>query len=205
MEDSSIKLIDICIDATDTNNQTNFNSSFSSTPTARPQNNNNNTRRQGRVAQSEKLHRRSHARETVSIEPSSAPLRQISAANIKPKINGNVKAVRANADSGTTGNYLAVADISVLRDVCISSPTEQISVAVANGTLLQSTHHGYLDVPGHGAMIAYIFPQLKGSLLSISQLVNVGLRVTYCADFVTGFDADNNIVFQGNRDTRTGL
>ncbi len=40
-------------------------------------------------------------------------------------------------------------------------------------------------------MIAHIFPQLKMSLLSISQLVNVGLQVTYCADFVTEFDIDN--------------
>jgi len=104
-------------------------------------------------------------------------------------------AVRANADSGATGNYLTVADIGVLRDVCISAPAQRIAVAVANGTLLQSTHHGFLDVPGHGPMIAYIFPQLKGSLLSISQLVNVGLRVTYCADFVTGVDTANNTVF----------
>ena len=103
--------------------------------------------------------------------------------------------VLANADSGATGNYLTVADIGVLRNVCLSSQTDQISVAVANGTLLQSTHHGYLDVPGHGAMIAYIFPQLKGSLLSISQLVNVGLKVMYCADYVIGFDKEDNIIF----------
>ena len=119
--------------------------------------------------------------------------------------DGKGNAVRANADSGATGNYLTVADIGVLRDVCISAPAQRIAVAVANGTLLQSTHHGFLDVPGHGPMIAYIFPQLKGSLLSISQLVNVGLRVTYCADFVTGVDTANNTVFQGNRDDRTGL
>ena len=69
----------------------------------------------------------------------------------------------------------------------------------------KSTHHGFLDVPGHGPMIAHIFPQLKMSLLSISQLFDVGLQVTYCADFVTGFDIDNNAVFQGDRDVRTGL
>ena len=113
--------------------------------------------------------------------------------------------VLANADSGATGNYLTVEDIGVLRDVCISSHTEQIAVAVANGTLLQSTHHGYLDVPGHGAMIAYIFPQLKGSLLSISQLVNIGLKVMYCADAVVGFDSEDKIIFQGDRDFNTGL
>jgi Reverse transcriptase (RNA-dependent DNA polymerase) len=168
------------------------------------------TRRQ-RKAHTTKPFPHSHTREKVTAA-SSKP-KNMSAANvnekINPKNNGNSiisgKIVRANADSGATGHYLTVEDISVLRDVCLSSPTQQISVAVANGTLLQSTHHGFLDVPGHSPMIAYIIPQLKGSLLSISQLVNVGLQVLYCADFVTGFDSDNNAVFQGDRDVRTGL
>jgi len=85
--------------------------------------------------------------------------------------------VLSNADSGATGNYIRLADINVLRDVRVSSPAEQIAVAVADGNLLKSTHHGFLDVPGHGAMIAYVFPQLHGSLLSISKLVNFGLKV----------------------------
>ena len=33
----------------------------------------------------------------------------------------------------------------------------------------------------------------------------MGLRVTYCADYVTGCGSDNNTVFQGDRDVRTGL
>ena len=66
--------------------------------------------------------------------------------------------VLANADSGATGTYLRLADIKALRDVKMSSPTDQITVAVAEGTLIKSTHYGFLDVPGHGAMIAHIFP-----------------------------------------------
>jgi hypothetical protein len=106
------------------------------------------------------------------------------------------------SDTGSTGNYLALPDIRVLRDVKLSSAAEQISVAVATGILVKSTHHGYLDVPGHGAMIAYVFPQLKGSLLSISALINVGLHVTYCNKFVTAFDVNENIIFQGKRNVR---
>ena len=113
--------------------------------------------------------------------------------------------VLANADSGATGTYLRLADIKVLRDVKMSSPIDQITVAVAEGTLIKSTHYGFLDVPGHGAMIAHIFPQLSGSLLSISQLVNLGLHASYCSNFVTFCDRDNKDVFQGNRDLRTGL
>ena len=111
--------------------------------------------------------------------------------------------VLSNADSGATGNYIRLADINVLRDVRVSTPAEQIAVAVADGNLLQSTHHGFLDVPGHGAMIAHVFPQLRGSLLSISKLVNLGLKVLYCPDFVTGFDKHDQPVFQGNRDAQT--
>ena len=108
--------------------------------------------------------------------------------SLKFLANSVREAVLANADSGATGNYLTLADIRVLRDVRTSTAVEQISVAVATGTLVRSTHHGYLDVPGHGPMIAYIFPQLKGSLLSVSALVDVGLHVTYCSNYVTAFD-----------------
>jgi hypothetical protein len=95
--------------------------------------------------------------------------------------------------------------MNVLRDVRVSAPEEQIAVAVADGNLIHSSHHGFLDVPGHGAMIAYVFPQLRGSLLSISKLINFGLKVLYCSDFVTGFDRHDKPVFQGNRDVKTGL
>ena len=193
MEDKRVKLSKV-INHNRNNNNFNFNSSFLSTPITKATNNNNNTTTAGNKKQ-----RKQSTKEQVLAVRHQRSRRHGTATNV---ING---CVRANADSGATGNYLTVGDISVLRDVCFSSPTQQISVAVANGTLLQSTHHGFLDVPGHGAMIAYIFPQLKGSLLSISQLVNVGLRVTYCADFVTGFDVNNNTVFQGNRDIKTGL
>ena len=175
----------------------NFNVSVLSIPPSSPtsnNNNNNNThrRRRTRCKQSRRNKNkkfRQHAKDRS--------LLSVAAVNINGK-----NQVRANADSGATGNYLTVADISVLRDVCISAPAQRITVAVANGTLLQSTHHGFLDVPGHGAMIAYIFPQLRGSLLSISQLVNVGLRVTYCPDFVTGFDTDNNMIFKATETSR---
>ena len=117
----------------------------------------------------------------------------------------NGKKFLANADSGATGNYLGLPDMKILRDVKVSSPTERIAVAVAEGTLIYSTHHGYLDVPAHGPMMAYIFPQLKGSLLSISELVNVGLHLVYCKNFVTAFDNKDNVIFQGKRDMLTGL
>ena len=80
--------------------------------------------------------------------------------------------VLANADSGATGTYLRLADIKVLRDVKMSSPKDQIMVAVAEGTLIKSTHCGYLDVPGHGPMLVHIFFTIPGITtlnLSVSQ------------------------------------
>ena len=143
------------------------------------------------------VHQRSHSQRRKF----SAAAASISPSECK---NDNVKFL-ANADSGATGNYLRLPDMKVLRDVKVSSPTERIAVEVAEGTLIYSSHHGYLDVPAHGPMMAYIFPQLKGSLLSISELVNVGLHLVYCKNFITAFDNKDNVIFQGKRDMRNGL
>ena len=53
-------------------------------------------------------------------------------------------------------------------------------------------------------MLAYLFPNFTGFLISISQIVNPGLTVTYCGNFVTMFK-DNVTIHQGARDTNTGL
>jgi len=168
VDDKEIKLLNIC-----NNNNNNFNVSVLSIPPSTPTSNNNNNNNTHRRRRTRSKQSRRNKNKKFRQHAKDRSLLSVAAVNINGK-----NQVRANADSGATGNYLTVADISVLRDVCISAPAQQISVAVANGNLLQSTHHGFLDVPGHGAMIAYIFPQLRGSLLSISQLVNVGLRVT---------------------------
>ena len=60
----------------------------------------------------------------------------------------------ANADAGATGNYLSLADITCLRDIKVSTSQQQIRVQVANGKFELSSHHGYLDVPGAGVMMA---------------------------------------------------
>ena len=101
------------------------------------------------------------------------------------KNNSNIAPVLATSDTGATGTYLQTQDMHTLHDVHVSAAGEQIIVAVANGTLLRSTHHGRLHIPGHGTILAHVLPQLKGSLLSVSQLVDLGLRVMYCSAWVT--------------------
>ena len=192
--------IECILDDTDINNNLILiNPKFLPTPQPKLNYNTNNTRAQTVTNFSPPKEKGSKARVVLkkkSVETASAVL---SNPSMSPE------PVLANADSGATGTYLRLADIKVLRDVKMSTPTTQITVAVAEGTLIKSTHHGYLDVPGHGAMIAHIFPQLQGSLLSIYQLVNMGLHASYCSNFVTFFDCDNKEIFQGNRDLRTGL
>ena len=72
---------------------------------------------------------------------------------------------RATADGGATGNYLALHHISYLRDARKSSPSEQIRVSVADGAIIISSHHGFLDIPGVGPMIGHIFPHQTGTTL----------------------------------------
>ena len=105
----------------------------------------------------------------------------------------NQDTVLANADSGASGTYLRVEDIRVLTNVQESN-AEQLMVAVATGTLIRSTHHGYLNIPGHGPIIVHVFPALKGSLLSISQLVDLGLRVSYCKRFITATNTSGDVI-----------
>ena len=101
----------------------------------------------------------------------------------------------ANADTGVTGNYLSFKYISFLRDIKICTQATQIKVQVANGEFSISSHYGYLDIPGAGYMLAYIFPIFTGSLISISQIVDLGSTVTYCGNFVTMIK-NNVTIFQ---------
>jgi hypothetical protein len=124
--------------------------------------------------------------------------------NVVESNNSNSQ-IFATSDTGATGTYLKSSDVGALQDITLSSAVDQIVVAVADGTLLKSTHHGFLNIPGHGKIIAHVLPRLKTSLLSVSQLVDLGLRVTYCDKWVKSFDKNNNIILQGPRDTKSGL
>jgi hypothetical protein len=93
---------------------------------------------------------------SLSTPPSSSTINNNNNNNNTHRLHSKNKILRQHAkdaDAGTTGDYLTVTDISLLRDVCTSAPAQQISVALTDGTCAQSTHHGVLDVLGHGAMM----------------------------------------------------
>ena len=111
---------------------------------------------------------------------------------------------KLNADSGSSGTYIAVRDISALTDIRPSTSTSRIGVTVANGSTMYSSHIGYLTLPSGHLLKAHIFEELNTSLLSISDLVDIGYEITYSkakVDFVLA----NVSIFEGQRDMRTGL
>ena len=76
------------------------------------------------------------------------------------------------ADTGTTGNYIAM-DVPLQDEKQISNGP---IVALPDNTTIQATYSGILTIPQLPlkAKIAYKFPNIKKSLISISNLCNKG-------------------------------
>lgn len=111
----------------------------------------------------------------------------------------------ANADSGTTGNYICVSDISMLCDV---QPTSHgILVKMPNGSFIQSTHTARLNLPSlpAAAREAHVFPSLAGSLLSIGLLCDCDLIAIYDKDKVVIQTREGAQVLSGPRCPTTHL
>ena len=102
----------------------------------------------------------------------------------------------ANADTGATGSYIATRDIKCLSNVIACTTASAITVQVANGEVIVSSHIGELHVPDGPVVKAFIFPGISGSLLSISQFVDIGYTVVYSKDKVA-FRKDDREVFCG--------
>ena len=64
-----------------------------------------------------------------------------------------------NADSGSSGIYIAVKDTNCLIDVQQCTKQNKIQVTVANGHNIESSHIGKLIVPSGHNIAAYIFPK----------------------------------------------
>ena len=62
-----------------------------------------------------------------------------------------------NADSGSTGTFIAVKDTGQITDLKMCTPASRIGVMVANGHTIFSTHTGSLTLPSGHSLQAYIF------------------------------------------------
>ncbi len=90
----------------------------------------------------------------------------------------------ANADTGASGSYIATRDVDCLYNLKPCTASTQISVKVASGNIIMSSHIGELRIPDGSTLTAYVFPGISDSLLSISQFVDIGFTVIYSADDV---------------------
>ena len=115
---------------------------------------------------------------------------------------------KANADTGTTGNYFAIKDITCLYNVQPITNNNHITVQMPNGHEIKSTATGWLkypNVPGEG-IEAHIFNELCGSLLDIGALCDMGLLAIYTSEAVYIINPDfNEVVLTGTRDADTRL
>ena len=105
----------------------------------------------------------------------------------------------ANADTGTTGHFVAIKDCAAILDVRVTNAP--ITVTLPDGSQATSTHIGTLNLPSlpPAARHVDIFPEWIGSLLSIGVLCDCGLTATYTATAVTITDANGATVLSGHR------
>ena len=59
-------------------------------------------------------------------------------------------------------------------------------------------------MPGGDTLQAYIFPEINGSLISVSTFVDIGYTVTY-DNKIVAFKKNDVIIFEGQRDSSSGL
>jgi len=110
----------------------------------------------------------------------------------------------ANADAGTTGNYISFKDISCIKNVTPCTNSNYIKVKVANGNIIKSSHIGQIKTPDGATITAHLFPEIETSLLSISEFVDIGYTVIYNSSNVK-FNKNNTTMFTGHRDKNTKL
>jgi hypothetical protein len=111
----------------------------------------------------------------------------------------------ANADSGTTGNYICSSDTTMLSNV---QPTSNgILVKMPNGSFIRSTHTATLNLPAlpPPARAAHIFPSLAGSLLSIGLFCDCDLIAIYDKEKVVIQTQEGVMVLRGTRSPSTRL
>ena len=113
--------------------------------------------------------------------------------------------VFANADTGTTGNFISLDDTHIILDVKVTK--NPVTVILPDGSTAVSTHTGLLNIPSlpMAARGVDIFPQWVGSLLSIGRLCDHGLSALYTSSTVTISDGDGAVILSGHRCPRTSL
>ena len=107
-------------------------------------------------------------------------------------------------DGGASGIYITVQAGKFLKDKTTCTNENRITVKVANGETITSTHLAKLVVPGGDILPAYIFDKIHGSLISVSSFVDIGYKVIY-DDKLVSFVKNNKTIFSGKREAHSKL
>ena len=113
----------------------------------------------------------------------------------------------ANADTGTTGHYIAMKDMNCLQNVRTVAPHERVTVVMPTGEEIHSTHTGELNFSQlpQGQRV-HVFEHLWGSLLGIGDLCDIGLTAVFDRTDVYIVDTEcEQVVLTGKRDPKTRL
>ena len=121
------------------------------------------------------------------------------ALNIQQNNNPKIKNYLGVGDSGSTGHYIKIDHSTALKNV---RPTKKgITVFLPDGKSIKSTHIGELDWPEvpKSARIAHIFPELKGSLISIGLLCENRLIAKFTDNTLEISNHKGRTIMQGTR------
>ena len=112
---------------------------------------------------------------------------------------------KVNADTGTTGHYFALKDVSCLHNVQPVHAQDAITVTLPAGEEIQSTHIGELHYsPNHEPQQVHVFESLWGSLLGIGDLCDAGLVAVFDKNQVFLVDPiQKTVILTGTRNKTT--
>jgi len=107
----------------------------------------------------------------------------------------------ANADTGTTGHFVAIQDSTAIEEYAPVKAGEGIVVEQPDGSTIRSVGTGYLKwkfLP-RKLRLVHIFKDLTGSLLSIGLLCDAGFEVTFKKHTVSVNTKDGQLIIEGTR------
>ena len=110
-------------------------------------------------------------------------------------------------DSGASGTYFNIKDINHLTNVSKHlSTSDSIKVSLPDGRSILSSHIGFLKIDqlSLNARKVFLFPDIKGSLLSFGPLCDDNCKVILDKDSAKVLK-HGRVILTGNRSATTGL
>ena len=109
----------------------------------------------------------------------------------------------ANADTGTTGNFISIKDMQAIENITTVEKGNGINVELPDGRAITSIATGQLKWKWltKDARTVHIFKELTGSLLSIGMLCDAGCSVNFKQKTVV-VEKDGKVMLKGKRQNK---